>query len=98
MAEEKPRADFKAKHPPARLSYDSEAPMDEDKGAEGIALLDVDLPEGCEFVPPRGRLGSSELDWIGRELREYYDGILREPVPDRLLALVDQSLARRTFH
>jgi hypothetical protein len=98
MAEKTPGTDSKATHPSARLSSDSEAPIDENEAAERISLLEMDIPEGCEFMPPRGKLGSSELDWIGRELREYYDGILREPVPDRLLALVDQSLARRTFH
>jgi hypothetical protein len=72
--------------------------MDEDDDAEGIALLEMDLPEGSGSVPARGRLSPFELDWIGRELREYYDDLLREPVPDRLLALIDWNLARRVFH
>jgi len=72
--------------------------MDDDEENNGLALLDMHLPERCGLVPSSGKLGSADLDWIGRELREYYEGILRAPVPDKLLALVDQSLARRTFH
>jgi Anti-sigma factor NepR len=65
---------------------------------DDIAPLEMDLPDDCEFGPARGRLGPFELDWIGRELREYYDDLLREPVPDRLLALIDRSLAWRILH
>jgi hypothetical protein len=36
--------------------------------------------------------------WIGRELREYYEAILREPVPDRLIALIDRSRTWRVVH
>jgi hypothetical protein len=72
--------------------------MDEDEAADGIIFLETELPGGSGFTPVSGTLGSAELSWIGRELREYYGSILREPVPDRLLALVDQGLARRTFH
>lgn len=72
--------------------------MDEDDGADAIALLDIDLPEGCGLAPSIGKLSSADLGWIGRELREYYNGILGEPVPERLRALLDQGLARRTFH
>lgn len=45
-----------------------------------------------------GKLKSADLDWIRRELREYYVGVLREPVPDKLLALLDPKLARRAFY
>jgi Anti-sigma factor NepR len=72
--------------------------MDEDALPDDIAPLEMDLPEDCEFGPARGSLGPFELDWIGRELREYYDDLLREPVPDRLLALIDRSLAWRILH
>jgi hypothetical protein len=72
--------------------------MDDDEAADGITFPETELPEGCEFVPVSGALGRADLSWLGRELREYYDGILREPVPERLLALLDQDLARRTFH
>ncbi len=72
--------------------------MDEGQTAEGFTFLDIEMPESCVPTLIPGKLGPVELDCIGRELREYYNGILREPVPDRLLALVDQSLARRTFH
>lgn len=72
--------------------------MDNDDGDSSLAMLDGDLPEGCGLMPSSGKLGPVDLDWIGGELRAYYDDILREPVPHRLLALVDQSLARRVFH
>lgn len=72
--------------------------MDDDDGDESLAFRDRDLPEVCGLMTPGGKLGPVDLDWIGSELRAYYDDILREPVPHRLLALVDQSLARRVFH
>ncbi len=82
---------------PARLKPDSEALMGEDE-AEAATLFEIQLLEGCEFLAVSGQLGPSELGWIGLELRDYHEDILREPVPERLLALLDQSLARRTFH
>jgi hypothetical protein len=72
--------------------------MDEDQTPDSLTFLEIDMPEGSVPVPIPGKLGPVELDWIGRELREYYDSVLREPVPDRLLALIDHNLARRTFH
>ena len=72
--------------------------MDEDQTAEGFTFQNIELPEGSVPTLIRGKLGLVEMDWIGRELRECYDSVLREPVPDRLLALLDRSLARRTFH
>lgn len=72
--------------------------MDDDDRDDSLALLDMDLPDGYGLGLAAGTLGSVELDWIGRELRTYYDGILREPLPDRLLALVDQSLAQKVFY
>jgi hypothetical protein len=70
--------------------------MDDDAEADGIAFPEAELPEACEFVLGRGTLGPADLSWLGQELRGYYDSILREPVPERLLALLDQGLARRT--
>lgn len=72
--------------------------MDDDDRDDSLALLDIDLPERYGLGLTSGALGPMDLDWIGSGLRTYYDSILREPVPDRLLALVDQSLARRTIH
>jgi hypothetical protein len=72
--------------------------MDEHEGDVDPALLEIDLPEHCCLGSSWAKLGASELDWIGRELREYYDSVLREPVPNRFLALLDRGLARRTFH
>ncbi len=72
--------------------------MDKGDVAEGVAPAEMDLPESSAFGQAHGRLGPSELDWIGRELREYHDAILREPAPERLLALIDRGLARRVFH
>ncbi|MGF9764442.1 NepR family anti-sigma factor [Microvirga sp. 0TCS3.31] len=72
--------------------------MSEDEAADGIICSELEWPEGCNLSPGSGTLGPAGLSWIGRELREYHDGILREPVPQRLLALLDQGLARRTFH
>jgi hypothetical protein len=72
--------------------------MDEDEAADGITYRETGVPEDCEFVLGGGTLGPADLSWLGRELREYYNGILRERVPERLLALLDQGLARRTFH
>lgn len=70
---------------------------------DGATDIDLPLPIGLsdrlgpEFRPPR-RLDASTLDRIGRELQNYYQEVLREPVPQRLLALVDQRVARRVFH
>jgi hypothetical protein len=72
--------------------------MDEDEAADGVTFLEQGLPDHHEIVPVSGKLGPAELSWLGRELREYYDSILHEPVPERLLALVDRELARRMFH
>ncbi|MBM1172250.1 NepR family anti-sigma factor [Microvirga arabica] len=72
--------------------------MDEDQTPNGVTFLEIEMPESCGPAPVPGKLGPVELDWIGRELREYYDNVLCEPVPARLLALLDQSLAWRTFH
>ncbi|MBD2748791.1 hypothetical protein IC232_19040 [Microvirga sp. BT688] len=72
--------------------------MSEDEAADGITFSELAWPEGCNVTPASGTLGPAELIWLGDELREYYDSILREPVPQRLLALLDQGLARRTFH
>ncbi len=72
--------------------------MDEDQAPDDVTFLEIEMLEGCAPAPVPGKLGPIELDWLGCELREYYDTVLREPVPDRLLALLDQSLARRTFH
>jgi Anti-sigma factor NepR len=72
--------------------------MDEDRAPGGVIFIELEGPEGCGPTPVPGKLGPVELGWIGRELREYYDGVLREPVPDRLLALLDRGLAQRTFH
>ena len=72
--------------------------MDEDQTPDSLTFLEVEVPEGSVPTLIPGKLGPVEMDWIGRELREYYDSVLREPVPDRLLALLDRSLARRTFH
>jgi hypothetical protein len=72
--------------------------MDEDEGDDNPALLEIDLSKHCYPGSSWAKLGPSELDWIGRELREYYDSVLREPVPNRLLALLDRGLARRVFH
>jgi hypothetical protein len=83
---------------PARLGSDGEASMSEDEAADSITFLETDLLEDCEVLPWSGTLGPAELSWIRRELREHYDSILREPVPERLLTLLDQGLARRTFH
>jgi hypothetical protein len=80
------------------MNPDREASMDDDDGDESLALLDGDLPEGCRLMTSGGKLGPVDLDWIGSELRAYYDDILREPIPHRLLALVDQGLARRVLH
>jgi hypothetical protein len=77
---------------------DGEASMDEDEGDDDLAVLAIALPEHCCLGSSWAKLGPSELDWIGRELREYYDIVLREPVSDRLLALLNRGLARRTFH
>jgi hypothetical protein len=72
--------------------------MDEDEAADGITVPEAGFPETCEFALGGGTLGPANLSWLGRELREYYDSILRDPVPERLLALLGQGLARRTFH
>ena len=65
--------------------------MDEDEAADGIIFLETEVPEDCAFAPVSGTLGPADLSWIGRELREYYDSILHEPVPERLLALLRQG-------
>ena len=35
-------------------------------------------------------------DIIGRRLREYYDGVARQPVPDRFVDLLNQLEAKTT--
>ena len=72
--------------------------MSEDEAADGITFPEFEWPDGCDVGPGSGTLGPAELKWLGRELREYYDSILHEPEPERLLALVDRELAQRTFH
>jgi hypothetical protein len=72
--------------------------MSEDETGDGITFSEFEWPDGCDVGPGSGALGPAELSWLGRELRQYYDSILLEPVPERLLALLDRGLARRTFH
>jgi hypothetical protein len=72
--------------------------MIEDEAADGFIFSEFEWPDGCEVSPRSGTLGPAELKWLGRELREYYASILHESVPERLLALLDWGLARRTFH
>jgi hypothetical protein len=72
--------------------------MDEDEAADSVTFLQTELSDHHEIVPVTGILGPAELSWLGRELREYYDSIVHEPVPERLLALLDRGLARKTFH
>jgi hypothetical protein len=58
------------------------------KAADGADRADHDAAP----VPHRG-LASLSTDLqahIGSRLRAYYDGIVREPVPDRLLELLKQ--------
>jgi len=49
----------------------------------------------CEPGRPSGSKGPQGLDprlqaFIGEQLRLYYVDLLREPVPDRLIALLDK--------
>ncbi|MCB5174268.1 hypothetical protein LGR44_03675 [Microvirga sp. SM9] len=50
------------------------------------------------MLAPEVKLDRSVQDRIGQELRKLYDEALREPVPDRLLALIDPKAARRSLH
>lgn len=48
-----------------------------------------------EPAAPRGstsakQAGPGKQDWIGANLRKVYDEALNEPVPDRLLALLEK--------
>lgn len=73
--------------------------MDDDEAPDDINLWDRKFPQGWNIDPKSSvRLGAADLDWIERELRVYYTDLLCEPVPHRLLALVDLSLSRRTVH
>jgi len=50
-------------------------------------------------LPLNGDLTSALQDHIGRQLREVYDEVLNEPVPDRFLRLVadlERKLAEKT--
>jgi len=42
----------------------------------------------------RGAAGTDSrdrsVDWLGRSLRQLYDGTAREPIPDKFRALLDQ--------
>ncbi|MFC4171033.1 MULTISPECIES: NepR family anti-sigma factor [Microvirga] len=51
-----------------------------------------------QMLAPEVKLDRSVQDRIGQELRKLYDEALREPVPDRLLALIDPKAARRSLH
>ncbi|WP_442756468.1 NepR family anti-sigma factor [Methylocystis sp. JAN1] len=77
-----------------RKAYDDRA---------GSAMLRRTGKGAATVAPLRGDQGSALLaarrkteteDRLGRQLRDYYQTMLREPVPERLVALV-QSLDER---
>ena len=45
---------------------------------------------GLSAVPSEGMIAPRIQEEIGRELRTMYDELVRQPVPDHLLALVDR--------
>jgi hypothetical protein len=49
--------------------------------------------QAATLLAARGR--EVAADQIGRQLTDFYDAILRQPVPDRILALVDALDAKR---
>lgn len=49
----------------------------------GKSAAPVARPGGGE---PRDR----SVDWLGRSLRQLYDGTAREPIPDKFRSLLDQ--------
>ncbi|WP_407923504.1 NepR family anti-sigma factor [Algihabitans albus] len=47
-------------------------------------------PDDSAKTTTSGQLEDSQLAHIGTELRRMYDGLVQEPVPDRLLELLKQ--------
>jgi len=55
--------------------------------------------EAKNIIMDKARLGASSVkppvyDIIGRRLREYYDGVSQQPVPDRFVDLLNQLEAK----
>jgi hypothetical protein len=72
--------------------------MGEDEATDSITIRPIEVTDEREPIPLRWKLDPAVLDRIWRELRDHYDEALREPIPQRLLALIDQKVARRVFH
>lgn len=51
-------------------------------------------PSSAARPAPGGEPRDRSVDWLGRSLRQLYDGTAREPIPDKFRSLLDQLDAR----
>lgn len=65
---------------------------DEDEGAMTSSDDPVDPAQvGPEGAAAAGRPGTTDVQaYIGRQLRAVYDDVVKQPIPDRFLALMKQ--------
>jgi hypothetical protein len=81
-----PKASAQDESPVKLSTRREESPLKPNGGRCGAPLV-------RETVAPRGRTGNgkaSVVEYIGRELREIYDDVLAQPVPDRFLTLLNK--------
>jgi Anti-sigma factor NepR len=67
---------------------------DNDKASDRFSQ---DIPGAAPILTPEAKLDRALQDRLTWEVRTLYDELLGEPIPDRLLALLDAN-ARRKWH
>jgi anti-sigma factor NepR-like protein len=53
---------------------------------------------GGDGMTPNPKLNSSTQNQLGQGLRVMYDDLLRGPIPEHLLALLDQDASPKEMH
>ncbi len=68
---------------------EKERPMPPDQAADTDP--DATAPRGSEAPKDGARPGTTDVQaYIGRQLRAVYDDVVKQPIPDRFLALMKQ--------
>ena len=78
--------------PGKSASKGSQAPDDRDKSGQTPAQ-EAGMMDGLNISGPEddnASAGSTKEDWIGSQLKRVYDEALKEPVPDDMMALLNQ--------
>jgi hypothetical protein len=66
--------------------------------AGSLALAVGGSGSGGDSTTPEPKLNSSTQNQIGQGLRVMYDDLLQGPIPEHLLALLDQDAGPKEMH